>query len=65
MLELGERLNFNLKSVSQVFEAWEDNVGTKNLAKSKVPLMTAKKHISGLNTIGSVPNLGQALKSFE
>ena len=36
----------NLKSVSQVSKAWEDNVGTQNLANSKGPLMTSRtKHI--------------------
>ena len=43
MLELGERMNMNLKSVSQVSKVWEDNIGTENLAKSKEPLMTARK----------------------
>ena len=46
VLELGERMNMNLKSVSQVSKAWEDNVGTQNLANSKGPLMTSRtKHI--------------------
>ena len=46
VLELGERMNMNLKSVSQVPKTWEDNVGTQNLANSKGPLMTARtKHI--------------------
>ena len=41
VLELGERMNMNLKSVSQVSKAWEDNVGTQNLANSKGPRMTS------------------------
>ena len=46
VLELGERMNMDLKSVSQVSKAWEDNVGTQNLANSKGPLMTSRtKHI--------------------
>ena len=46
VLELGERMNMDLKSVSQVSKAWEDNVGTQNLANSKGPLMTPRtKHI--------------------
>ena len=46
VLELCERMNMDLKSVSQVSKAWEDNVGTQNSANSKGPLMTAKtKHI--------------------
>ena len=46
VLELRERMNMNLKSVSQVSTAWEENVGTQNLANSKGPLMTSRtKHI--------------------
>ena len=46
VLELGERMNMDHKSVSQVSKAWEDNVGTQNLANNKGPLMTSRtKHI--------------------
>ena len=46
VLELGERMNMELKTVSTVSKAWEDNVGTQNLANSKGPLMTSRtKHI--------------------
>ena len=46
VLELGERMNMDLKTVSKVSKAWEDNVGTQNLANSKGPLMTSRtKHI--------------------
>ena len=48
MLELGELMNMNLKSVSQISKAWEDNVGTQNLANSKGPLMTVKKKCIGI-----------------
>ena len=35
-----------LETVSRVSKAWEDNVGTQNLANSKGPLMTSRtKHI--------------------
>ena len=46
VLELGESMDMDLKSVSQVSKVWEDNVGTQNLANSKGPLMTSRtKHI--------------------
>ena len=46
VLELGERINYDLKSVSNVSKVWEDNVGTQNLANRKGPLMTSRtKHI--------------------
>ena len=46
VLELEERMNYDLKSVSNVSKVWEDNVGAQNLANSKGPLMTPrKKHI--------------------
>ena len=46
VIELGDRMDFDLKNVSQVSKAWEDNVGTQNLANSKGPLMTSRtKHI--------------------
>ena len=46
VLELGEQMNYDLKSVSSVSKVWEDNVGTQNLANSKGPLMTSRtKHI--------------------
>ena len=39
-------MNLDLKGASTVSQAWEDNVGTQNLANSKGPLMTARtKHI--------------------
>ena len=46
VLELGERMNMDLKSVSQLSKAWEENVGTQNLSKSKGSPMTPRtKHI--------------------
>ena len=46
MLELLERMEMDLKSVAQVSNAWEDNVGAQNLANSKGSLMTSRtKHI--------------------
>ena len=45
VLELGQRMNMNLKSASQVSKAWEDNAGTKNLANSKCSLMTSRGNI--------------------
>ena len=46
VLELGERMNMDLKSVPQVSKAWEDNVGTQNLANSKGLLMSlSTKHL--------------------
>ena len=46
VLELGEQMNYDLKSASSVSKVWEDNVGTQNLANSKGPLMTSRtKHI--------------------
>jgi hypothetical protein len=46
VLELGERMNMELKIMPKVSKAWEDNVGTQNLANSKGPLMTSRtKHI--------------------
>jgi len=39
-------MNLELKGASTVSKAWEDNVGTQNLANSKGPLMTSRtKHI--------------------
>ena len=46
VLELAVKMNLDLKGVSTVSKAWEDNVGTQNLANSKGPLMTSRtKHI--------------------
>ena len=46
VLELGIKINLDLKGSSTVSKAWEDNVGTQNLANSKGPLMTTRtKHI--------------------
>ena len=46
VLELGERMNMELNIVSKVSNSWEDNVGNKNLANIKFPLMTSgTKHI--------------------
>ena len=46
MLELGERMNMDLKKVSKVSKFWKDNVGTQNLANSKGPLMSSRtKHV--------------------
>ena len=46
VLELAMKMNLDLKGVSTVSKAWEDNVGTQNLANSKGPLMTSRtKHI--------------------
>ena len=39
-------MHFNIKGASTVSCAWEDNVGTQNLANSKGPLMSPRtKHI--------------------
>lgn len=46
-LELSARMDLDLKDVVAVSKAWEDNTGTRKLANSKGPLMTARiKHIS-------------------
>lgn len=46
VLELGQRMNMDLKTVSWVSKSWEDNVGTQNLANSRGPSMTSRtKHI--------------------
>ena len=46
VLELAAKMDMDLKGASTVSKAWEDNVGTQNLANSKGPLMTARtKHI--------------------
>ena len=46
VLELGERMNMDLKSVSQGSKAWKNNVGIQSLVNSKGPLMTPRtKHI--------------------
>ena len=47
VLELGDRMNLNLKSVSKVSKAWEDNVGTHHLVNSKDPLMTSRTKLIG------------------
>ena len=46
VLELGERMIIELKTVSKVSKYWENNVGTQNLANIKGPLMKSRtKHI--------------------
>lgn len=45
-LELSLKMNLDFSGTSTVSKAWEDNIGTQNLANSKGPLMTARtKHI--------------------
>ena len=46
VLELKQRTGLDLKGVGLVSKAWEDNIGTQNLANSKGPLMSSRtKHI--------------------
>ena len=46
VLELGERMNMDLKSVSQVSKVWEGSVGTQHLANIKGSLISPRtKHI--------------------
>ena len=43
VIELGDRMNMELKIVSKVSKAWKDNVGTQNLSTIKGPLMILSK----------------------
>ena len=46
VIELSAQMHFDLKGVSNVATAWEDNIGAQNLATGKGPLMSSRtKHI--------------------
>ena len=46
MLELKDQTNLDLNGVGIVSKAWEDNIGTQNLANSIGPLLLVRtKHI--------------------
>ena len=47
LFELGNWTEYDLKDISHVSKAWEDNNGTENLSNSKGNIMTSRtKHIS-------------------
>ena len=48
VLELGERIDYDLKSVSNVSKIWDDHVGTQNLVNRKDPLMTSRTKHNGI-----------------
>ena len=48
VIEIGDRIIMELKIVSKVSKAWEDNVGTQNLANSEVPLMKSRTKYIGI-----------------
>ena len=46
VLELGQRMSMELKTVSKMSKSWEENVGTQHSSSSEGPLMTSRtKHI--------------------
>ena len=48
ILEIGERIQYNLENIYNVTEVWEDRTGTKYIANSKCPLMTT--HMNNIGT---------------
>ena len=45
--ELDTMMDFEMKGISRVYKAWQDNICTQKLVNSKGPLMTSRtKHIS-------------------
>ena len=52
MFELGKKIKYNQQSMSRLSKVWEDNTGTPNLAKSKMPLMSSRTKNIYINTTG-------------
>ena len=44
VLELGDQIKLDLKSVSQVSKAWEDTIGAKNVTTSRTKHIGIKYH---------------------
>ena len=53
VLERRNNTNLDLRGVGLVSKAWEDNIGTQNLANSKGPLISLRTKKWALNIIGS------------